>query len=90
MINIKLVSSEHAALVCGDHVLNVDVCVLSPMPLEEFQSLLDQVTHVVVALLVVVDFVAEVLVAVFQQVEHWKNLSVVRNKAFGYGIGGLH
>ena len=51
-------ASEHAALVGGDHILDVDVGVLASMLLEHFKCLLDQVTQVFVLALSVIDFVA--------------------------------
>jgi len=35
--------SEHAALVGGNHILNIDIGVFSSVLLENLQSLLDQV-----------------------------------------------
>lgn len=53
-------ASEHAALVGGDHVLDVDVGVLAAVLLEHLQGLLDQLRQVLVLALSVVDLVANV------------------------------
>lgn len=60
LINNKDDESEHAALVGGNHVLDVDVCVLAAVLLKHFQSLLDQLRQVLVFALSVVDLVADV------------------------------
>lgn len=51
---------EHAGLVGGDHVLDVDEGVLPAIALERFQRLLDQVADVLPLLLAVVDAVSRV------------------------------
>lgn len=51
---------EHARLVGGDHVLDVDEGVLPAVALERFQRLLDQVADVLPLLLAVVDAVSGV------------------------------
>lgn len=71
------VSVEHAALVGGNHVLDVDECILAAMGLEHLQGVLDQVAQVEALALRVVDLVSEVGVALFEQVHNGKNLSVV-------------
>jgi hypothetical protein len=57
---LKIYSSEHAALVGWDHVLDVDVSVFTTMLLEKLKGLLDQLTCVVFAFLVVVNFISYV------------------------------
>ena len=52
--------SEDARLVGGDHELDVNICVLAALLLEQFQSLLDQVSHVLVLPLAVLDLVSDV------------------------------
>jgi hypothetical protein len=53
-------ASEHAALVGGDHVLDVDVCVLSSVFLQDLKGLLDQIGKVLLLALSVVDLVSDV------------------------------
>lgn len=53
-------SVEHAGLVGGHHVLDVDEGVLPAVHLEQLQGLLDQVSQVVPLPLAVVDLVAQV------------------------------
>ena len=52
--------SKHAAFVGGDHVLDVDVGVLSPVLLQNLQGLLNQVGQVLALLLSVVDFIPDI------------------------------
>jgi len=51
---------QNAALVGGNHVLDVDECVGSSATLQQLQRLLDEVSHVLVEPLMVVDAVAGV------------------------------
>jgi len=51
-------SVEHARLVCGDHVLDVDEGVVAAVALEHLERLLDEVAHVFPLLLAVVNAVA--------------------------------
>jgi len=53
-------SVEHARLVRRNHVLDVDVRVISSMALKHFQRLLDQIPQVLALSLAVVDSVATV------------------------------
>ena len=79
---ILIFQSEHARLVSGNHVLNVDVRVFAPMLLKLLQSLLNQVANVVVLFLVVVYFVSNIQVSVPEKIKDWENLSVVRHQTF--------
>lgn len=54
------------------------------MLLHHFQSLLDQVPHVVLLALGVVNLVTHVLVSVSQQIEHRQYLPVVWNERLSY------
>ena len=49
---------DNVALVCLDHVLDVDESILTSVHLEQFQSLLDQVTEVIASTLPILDSVA--------------------------------
>lgn len=57
-MSIQLV--EHAGLVGGHHVFDVDEGVLTPVALKHLQGLLDQVADVLPLLLAVVDAVSRV------------------------------
>ena len=52
--------SEHAALVCWNHVFNVDICILSSMFLKYFQSFLNQIRQVFILSLGVVNLVPDI------------------------------
>lgn len=56
------------------------------MHLEQFQSLLDQVSKVETLALTIVDFVTHVRVLSFEEVHDWKDLSVVWHKGFSNGV----
>lgn len=53
-------SVNHAGLIGWHHVLDVDEGVLSPIPLQHLQSLLNEVAYVLSLLLAVVDAVSSV------------------------------
>jgi len=57
------------------------------MLLEKFESLLDQISQDKGFTLSILDFVAEVDVAVLEQVEDRENLSVVRHKSLTNSVG---
>lgn len=52
--------SEHTTLVCGYHVLDVDVGILASILLQDLKSFLHQISKVLFLLLCVVYFVADV------------------------------
>ena len=63
MLGVNVLSgirSEHAALVGGDHVLDVDVGIFPTVLFEHFEGLLDEVRQVFVLALSVVDLVSDV------------------------------
>lgn len=80
-------SIEHATLVGGDHVFDVDEgvleyivwgeCYFSSSLLEEFECFLDEVTGVLSLALIVVDLVSDVGVGVFVEVHDGEELPVV-------------
>jgi hypothetical protein len=72
------IHSEHATLVCGNHILDVNVGILASMLLQDFQSLLNQFRQVFVLSLSIVYFIADVQSLIFEHVEHGQNLPVVR------------
>lgn len=49
-----------AGLVGGDHVLDVDECILSSMELKSFQCLLDEVADILTLLLAIVNTITNV------------------------------
>ena len=79
-------SVEHARLVGGDHVLNVNEGIFATVLLKEFKGLLDEVSQVVPLTLTVVDLVAEVGVLLFEKVHHGENLTVVGHQRFSNGV----
>lgn len=83
-------SVEHAALICWDHVLDVNERVLSTVLFEEFESLLDEIAKVASLSLRVVDLVAQVEVLGLEKVHHWQDLSVVWNEGFANGVRAGH
>ena len=60
------------------------------MLLHHFQSLLNQISHVVTLTLGVVDLVTGVFVSVFQKVEHWQDLPVVGHQSLSHCFVGQY
>ena len=79
-------SVEDAALVGWDHVLDVDERIFTAVGLEHFESVLNQVAHVEAFTLGVVNLVAEVVVALLEQVHDGQDLSVVWHESFADGV----
>jgi len=79
-------SVEHAALVGGDHVLNVNECIISSVCLEKLEGLHDEVTKVKLLALTVVDLVTLVQVLGLEQVHDGEDLTVVRHQGFSNGV----
>ena len=75
-------SVEHAGLVGGNHVLDVDEGVLTSVHLEQLQRLLDQISQDEALALGVLDLVALVAIAALEQVHHRQDLAVVRHESF--------
>ena len=88
IISMASVSSsvEHAALVGGDHVLDVDESVVATVHLEHFECLLDEVTEVLLLALRVVDVVAHVQVLGLEQVHDGQDLAVVGHESLANGV----
>jgi len=84
------ISVEHAALVCWDHVLDVNESVLATVHLEELESLLDEVAEVASLSLGVVNLVSQVEVLGLEQVHHWQDLSVVWHESLTNGVRAGH
>ena len=74
-------SVEHATLVGGNHILDVDECVFSTVNLKAFESALNKIAKVLAFSLTVVDLVTEVDVLCLHKVEDWKDLPVVWNQS---------
>lgn len=85
--NWRLRSVKYAALIGGDHILDVDECVLTTVNLEELECLLNQVSQVLSLSLAVVDLVTEVVVADLEKVEDGEDLSVVGDEGLTDGVG---
>ena len=79
-------SVKHAALVGGDHVLNVNECIISAVRLEEFESLDNQVTEVLTLALTVVDSITLVQVLGLEEVHDGENLTVVGHEGLADGV----
>ena len=79
-------SVEHAALVGGDHVLNVNECIISAVCLEHLECLHDEVTKVATLALTVVDLVTLVQVLRLEQVHDGEDLAVVGHQGFSDGV----
>ena len=83
----RVCSVEHARLVGGDHILDVDEGIFATVSLKEFEGLLDQVAEIESLALAVVNLVAEVGVVLLEEVHHWKNLAVVGDEGLTDGVG---
>ena len=83
-------SVKHAALVGGDHVLNVNECIISAVCLEELESLDNQVTKVLSLALTVVDLITLVQVLGLEEVHDGENLTVVWHEGLTDGVAALH
>ena len=79
-------SVKHAALVGGDHVLNVNECIISAVRLEEFESLDNQVAEVLTLALTVVDSITLVQVLGLEEVHDGENLTVVGHEGLADGV----
>ena len=79
-------SVKHAALVGGDHVLNVNECIISAVRLEEFESLDNQVAEVLTLALTVVDSITLVQVFGLEEVHDGENLTVVGHEGLADGV----
>ena len=79
-------SVKHAALVGGDHVLNVNECIISAVCLEELESLDNQVAKVLSLALTVVDLITLVQVLGLEEVHDGENLTVVWHEGLADGV----
>ena len=79
-------SVEDAALIGGDHILDINEGVFSSVDLEKLESRLDEVSKVLALSLAVVDLVSKVVVANLEQVQHGEDLTVVGYKSLSYGV----
>jgi len=80
-------SVEDAALVGGDHVLDVDEGVFATVGLEHLEGLLDQVTQDELLALRVLDLVSNVHIVLLEQVHDWEDLTVVWDESLTDGVG---
>ena len=79
-------SVKHAALVGGDHVLNVNECIISAVHLEQFERRNDHVTQALTLALAVVDLVSLVQVLGLEEVHDGENLTVVWHEGLADGV----
>lgn len=75
-------SVEDAALVGGDHILDVNEGILSSRLLEQFQGLSDEVAQVESFSLAVFDLIADAGVVVAEDVEDGQDLPIVGHQCF--------
>mmetsp|Transcript_9033 Transcript_9033/g.21117 ORF Transcript_9033/g.21117 Transcript_9033/m.21117 type:complete len:379 (-) Transcript_9033:163-1299(-) len=81
---------EDARLVGRDHILDVDEGILAPVRLQKLQRLLDEVAEDHALPLVVHDPVANVDVAVLEDVQHRENLAVVGHERLPHHLARDH
>jgi len=82
----SVISVEHAALIGGDHILNIYEGILTAIDLEHFKSRLNQVTQVLALSLAVVDLVSEVDVLCLHQVQDGEDLTVVWDQGLANSV----
>jgi hypothetical protein len=70
-------SCDDAALVCRDHVLDVDEGIISSVLFKNFESLLDKITQVSLLTLGIINVISYIRVPSLEKVHNWQNLSVV-------------
>ena len=80
-------SVEHAALIGGDHILNIYECILTAINFKHFKCRLDQVAQVSALPLAVVDLVSKVNVLRLHQIKDRKDLTVVWDQGLADSIG---
>ena len=83
---VQACSVKHAALVGGDHVLNVNECIISAVRLEQFESRHNQVAQVLTLALAVVDLVSLVQVLGLEEVHDGEDLTVVGHEGLANGV----
>lgn len=74
-------SVEHAALVDGHHILDVNERIFAPVRLEKLEGLLDQVAQVERLPLRIIYLISQVLVLRFVEVKHGEDLPVVGHES---------
>ena len=79
-------SVKHAALVGGDHVLNVNECIISAVHLEQFERRNDHVTQALTLALAVVDLVSLVQVLGLEEVHDGEDLTIVGHEGLANGV----
>ena len=79
-------SVKHAALVGGDHVLNVNECIISAVHLEQFERCNDHVTQALTLALAVVDLVSLVQVLGLEEVHDGEDLTIVGHEGLANGV----
>ena len=82
-------SVEHATLVRGDHVLDVDESVVAAVHLEKLERFLNEVAEVLLLALRVVDAVAHVDVLLLEEVHDGEDLTVIGHKGLTDGVAAL-
>ena len=56
------------------------------MDLKHFKSLLDQVSKILSLPLAVVNFITKVVIANFEKIQNWQDLTIVRNEGFSNSV----
>ena len=83
-------SIKHTALIGGDHVLNVNECIISAVLLKQLKSLHNQIAQVLAFALAVVDCIALVQVLRLEEVHDRQDLTVVGHQGLADRIARLH
>mmetsp|Transcript_30680 Transcript_30680/g.102074 ORF Transcript_30680/g.102074 Transcript_30680/m.102074 type:complete len:300 (-) Transcript_30680:191-1090(-) len=83
-------SPDNRALVCGDHVLDVDERIFTTMNLQHLKGLCDNAAKIHVLALVVIDLVTNVEIVVNEDVEHRQELPEVGHQSFADHVTGHH
>ena len=85
---IYICSVEHATLVGGDHVLNVNECIISSVRFKQLEGLHDQVAQILGFALTVIDCIALVQVFGLVEVHDRQNLTIVGHQGLANRVTG--
>ena len=85
-----MLSVEHATLISGDHILDVDESIFSTVELKALECWLNKIAKVLAFSLAVIDLVSKINVLCFHKVEYWEDLSVVWNESLTDSVRALH
>ena len=83
-------SVEHATLIGGDHILNVNECIISTVHLEKFESLHNDISQILALALRVIDLVSLIQVLGLEEVHDGQDLSVVGHESLANSVTALN